>query len=111
LLCTASCVTLPSVTSAHAFSFSFWAWLFNGPKSHFGLRILDWLWLCLCDCCLDICACCYCYGYLLPNLVFLHLYLTGYLIHHIGSGDSRAPEADSRFIAPGKPETGIGDRG
>jgi hypothetical protein len=29
------------------------------------------------------------------NLVFLHLFLTGYLIHHIGSGDSRAPEADS----------------
>jgi hypothetical protein len=29
------------------------------------------------------------------NLIFLHLFLTGYLIHHIGSGDSRAPEADS----------------
>jgi hypothetical protein len=29
------------------------------------------------------------------NLVFLHLFLTGYLIHHIGSGDSRAPKAES----------------
>jgi hypothetical protein len=38
------------------------------------------------------------------NLFFLHLFLTGYLIHHIGSGDSRAPEAESlRLLTPCPP--------
>jgi hypothetical protein len=41
------------------------------------------------------------------NLFFLHQLLTGYLIHHIGSGDSRAPKAQSSHLkrrpAPGAP--------
>jgi hypothetical protein len=32
------------------------------------------------------------------NLFFLHQLLTGYLIHHIGSGDSRAPKAQSSHL-------------
>jgi hypothetical protein len=43
-------------------------------------------------------------------LVFLHLYLTGYLIHHIGSGDSRAPEADSLHLSRGAANTGHRDK-
>jgi len=36
------------------------------------------------------------------KLVFsVHQLLTGYLIHHIGSGDSRAPKAQSSHLRTG----------